>query len=132
MANLSPPDDAEGAGGHSTIQPDSTAEKRCSEDGDALGECALRLNPEAMRGVPPLPGLDDVETVLVVQPAHAWARWTEGLAIHVIGSGFVAAVAFCVGLLLGSPSTGAGGSVGPQPSKSCVVAPVPHIKDRNG
>ena len=51
--------------------------------------------------VPKLPGLEQIE-VVYVQHAPTWARWTEGLMIHVIGSGMVAIIAFVLGLMAGN------------------------------
>ena len=64
-------------------------------------QTALRLNPEVLRGVDPelLRGLDDVR-VVVIQPASFLARWTEGVVIHVVGTGIVAVVAFGAGMIL--------------------------------
>ncbi|MFZ0847063.1 MAG: hypothetical protein WAM62_14855 [Pseudolabrys sp.] len=98
------------------------------EDANALDEGTIRINPEILRGVPPLHGLNKVE-VVILQPAPTWARWTEELTIHLIGSGIVAAIAFTVGLMFAGPTLKA---ESPQPTSSCAVAPVPDIKDRNG
>jgi hypothetical protein len=74
------------------------------KDGDALEESSLQLNPEVMRGVPPLPDLNQVEVVLVRPASRLGKRWAEGIGIHVVGSGIVAVVAFVAGLMLAGAS----------------------------
>lgn len=115
-------------------RPTPATRNRDGEDQIALGEATIRINPEVMRGVSPLPGLDEIE-VVVVQPARTWARLTEELTVHVVGSGIVAAIAFAVGLMVAGPAIKAETTIKTetaQPASSCVVAPVPDIKDRNG
>lgn len=69
------------------------------EDSNAPGEStSFRINPEALKGVAPLPGLDDIEFSVDQRPS-TWERWKEGLLIHVVGSGIVAVLAFGAGLM---------------------------------
>jgi hypothetical protein len=79
----------------------TTTSNNDGEDGNDHRRPSFRLNPEALVGVPKLPGLEQIE-VVYVQHAPTWARWTEGLMIHVIGSGMVAIIAFVLGLMAGN------------------------------
>ena len=78
----------------------ATASNNNGGDGSDPRHTTFRLNPEALRGVPELPDLDRVK-VIYVQQAPTWMRWTEGLVIHIIGTGLVATIAFGAGLLIG-------------------------------
>ena len=98
-----------------------------SDEGHALGERSFELNPEVLQGAAPLPGLDEVEVVLV-QPGSFLARWTEGLMIHVIGTGIVATISslitvlvLVVGLKFGGASIEIGTATAQQPS--CTYSP---------
>lgn len=64
-----------------------------------LGSKRLQINPEVLQGVPPLPGLEDLEVVLVQSAPSSWARWTEGILIHVVGTGLVAVLSFVGGMM---------------------------------
>lgn len=100
-----------------------------NEDGSALGRKALQINPEVLRGITPLEDLDKLEVVLVQQATPSWTRWTEGLTIHVVGSGIFAAIVLVVGLMLaGAPKSTEGLSVQHQ---CCVDSPAsaPTIAD---
>ena len=79
----------------------TTASNDNGEGGNQPREPTFRLNPEALRGVPQLPDLDKVH-LIHVRHAPTWARWTEGLMIHLVGSGLVAVLAFVLGLMIGS------------------------------
>jgi hypothetical protein len=96
-------------------------------DGDAHDETPLQLNPEVLTGINPLPGLEDIEVILI-QPADVSARWTEGLMIHVVGSGIVAVLAFVAGLMFAGASNQAEGRV--EPPVSRVLTPVPAPVDK--
>jgi hypothetical protein len=72
------------------MAPGSKNDDKVSDDLDET----LQINPEVLRGVPPLPGLE-----IVIQPASTWSRWAEGLMIHLVGTGIVAAFAFIAGLM---------------------------------
>jgi hypothetical protein len=97
--------------------------KKNDEDSRALGESALQINPEVLEGVS-LPGLSDVELVST-QHVSVWARWTEGLSIHVVGSGLVAVIAFIAGLMFSVATNPQGIS---KESASCVVTTAPAPK----
>jgi len=70
----------------------------------------LRLNPEILKGAAPLPGLDNIEVVLVQPASTFWKRLAEGLTVrvlgdvfvHVLGDAFVAIIVFAVGLMFGA------------------------------
>lgn len=130
MANFPNAGDATGASGQSAVQPTMSADGPVG-GGNALHQGTVQINPEVLAKVPPLEGLDEIETVLI-QPSQAWARWTEGLLINVVATLLVGFATLVLGMVLGSSSTGAGGGNSPHPAKGCVVAPVPDIKDRNG
>ena len=108
----------------------ATSREKAKDDSDALEQTALRINPEVLRGVPPLPDLDDIEVVLI-QPSSCWTRWREGLMIHVVGSGIVAVLAFIAGLMFaGTTNTAEGAPKLPPPS--CITTTVPEpIPDQN-
>ncbi|MBI5130986.1 MAG: hypothetical protein HZA66_16215 [Rhodopseudomonas palustris] len=74
------------------------AQEEYGADNPARGESIIQINPEVMRGVPPLPDIDGLQ-VYIVQSASGWERWSEGVMIHIVGSGFVAILAFIAGLL---------------------------------
>lgn len=78
----------------------STSHGSKDDDERGLGKRSFSLNPEVIRGAPPLPDLDHVE-VVIVQSASHWARWSEGILIHVAGSGLMMILAFIAGLMLG-------------------------------
>ncbi|ABD86175.1 hypothetical protein [Rhodopseudomonas palustris] len=104
-----------------TASEREASDKRDDADGNAHDEDIPQINPAVLIGVPPLPGLDAIEVVLI-QPAPIWARWSEGLMIHVVGSGIVAVFAFVMGLMFaGTTNKAEGASAQPL---SCVVAPV--------
>lgn len=93
------------------------------EDSHALGESAFQINPEVLEGVS-LPGLGDVKLVFT-QHVPVWARWTEGLSIHIVGSGLVAVIAFTAGLMFSVATNPRGIS---KESASCVVTTAPAPK----
>jgi hypothetical protein len=72
------------------------------EDGNdtALDEGTIKLNPQVMEKVPILPDLDEMELVYLVQEP-SFGRWTEGVIIHMVGSGATATIAFIAGLIVG-------------------------------
>jgi hypothetical protein len=56
------------------------------EHGDVPHQKPVRLNPAILEGVPPLIGLDDLKAVVVQPAAPMWARWLEGVGVHVVGA----------------------------------------------
>ena len=99
----------------------ATSPNERAADGNAHDEDNLQINPEILQGLEPLPDLDKLE-VYLVQPAPIWARVSEGLMVHIVGSGVVAALAFIGGLVFADAATKAESAV-KQPS-SCTSAPV--------
>jgi hypothetical protein len=68
-------------------------------DKDGPERQALRVNPEVLKEVSPLPGLNDIQVTL--QPASIWVRWIEPIFIHVVASTLFAILAFFAGTIVG-------------------------------
>ena len=75
--------------------PDKDTAK--DDEDNALDERSFALNPEILRAAR-LPELDKIE-VIVVRPASLTERWTEGVMIHLIGTGIATTVAFMLGMM---------------------------------
>ena len=103
----------------------SMGENGNGDDGDrkAPDEAIIQLNPEVMSGVPILPGLDEIKVVFLQTPRPV-ARVTEGVVIHVVGTGLVAALVLFVGLFITDVGVKGSGSM-----QSCLVESAPRTAE---
>jgi hypothetical protein len=105
----------------------ATSRKGDDADGNAHDDGKIRINPEVLRGVSPLPDLDSIEVILI-QPTPGWARWSEGLLIHVVGSGVVAGLAFFAGLLFADATNKAEGAAKQPVGCTTATVSAPQVK----
>jgi hypothetical protein len=69
--------------------------------GEITIEIRFQLNPQVRYLADPLPDFDKIEAFSIppLPSTPHWVRWSEGVAIHVIGSCVVGVLGFAAGLL---------------------------------